>query len=59
MIAMNGSHRLGGLALVAGTGEVADIDRLEQTAGYAAIRRAQAGLLADMDSIADVLYDRA
>jgi alkylation response protein AidB-like acyl-CoA dehydrogenase len=50
-----------GLRLVIGAGGVADADlpALETALQMPAIHRAQAGWLADMDSIADVLYDRA
>ncbi|MBZ5510931.1 MAG: acyl-CoA dehydrogenase family protein [Acidobacteriia bacterium] len=50
-----------GLRLVIGAGGVADADlpALEAALQMPAIHRAQAGWLADMDSIADVLYDRA
>jgi hypothetical protein len=49
----------GGLKLVAGAAGIAELDRLEAAAGYPAIRRAQSGLLGDMDLIADVLYGRS
>ena len=50
-----------GLRLVIGAGGVADADlpAFEAALQMPAIHRAQAGWLADMDSIADVLYDRA
>jgi acyl-CoA dehydrogenase len=50
-----------GLRLVIGAGGVADagLPALEAALQMPAIHRAQAGWLADMDSIADVLYDRA
>ena len=50
-----------GLRLVIGAGGVADADlqAFEVALQMPAIHRAQAGWLADMDSIADVLYDRA
>ncbi len=50
-----------GLRLIIGAGGVseADITALETTLGLPAIHRAQAGLITDMDSIADVLYSRA
>ena len=50
-----------GLRLVIGAGGVADADlpAFEAALQMSAIHRAQAGWLADMDSIADVLYDRA
>jgi alkylation response protein AidB-like acyl-CoA dehydrogenase len=50
-----------GLRLVVGAGGVADADlpAFEAALEMPAIHRAQAGWLADLDSIADVLYDRA
>jgi acyl-CoA dehydrogenase len=50
-----------GLRLVIGAGGVVDADlpALEAALQMPAIHRGQAGWLADMDSIADVLYDRA
>ena len=50
-----------GLRLVIGGGGVTDADlpTFEQALQLPAIHRAQAGLVADMDAIADVLYDRA
>ncbi len=50
-----------GLRLVIGAGGVTDAELpgLEAALQLPAIHRAQAGLLADMDAIADVLYDRA
>jgi len=50
-----------GLRLVAGSGGVTDAEMgaLETSLRLPAIHRAQAGLIADMDFIADVLYDRA
>jgi alkylation response protein AidB-like acyl-CoA dehydrogenase len=50
-----------GLRLVAGAGGVseADMTALETNLGMPAIHRTQAGLIADMDYIADVLYNRA
>jgi len=50
-----------GLRLVIGGGGVTDAElpALEQALQLPAIHRAQAGLVADMDAIADVLYDRA
>ncbi len=50
-----------GLRWVAGAGGVGDADmgRFETALGLPAIHRAQAGLIADMDSVADVLYGRA
>jgi alkylation response protein AidB-like acyl-CoA dehydrogenase len=50
-----------GLHLVVGAGGVADAEVATFTAalGLPAIQRAQAGLIADMDYVADVLYNRA
>ena len=50
-----------GLRWVAGAGGVseAEMAALETTLNLPAIHRAQAGLLSDMDYIADVLYNRA
>jgi len=49
-----------GLRLVAGAGGVTEreMDAFEGALGCPAIHRAQAGLIADMDYVADVLYDR-
>jgi alkylation response protein AidB-like acyl-CoA dehydrogenase len=50
-----------GLRAVTGAGGVSDAEMpaFEAAIGFAAIHRAQAGLLADMDYVADVLYGRA
>lgn len=50
-----------GLRWISGAGGVseAEMAALEAALGLSAIHRAQAGLLADMDFIADVLYHRA
>ena len=50
-----------GLRLAAGAGGVTDAEMaaLEASLRLPAIHRAQTGLIADMDSIADVLYNRA
>ena len=50
-----------GLRWVIGAGGVsdADIPAFETSLGLPAIHRAQAGLISDMDHIADVLYGRA
>ncbi len=50
-----------GLRWVSGAGGVddADMPAFEASLGLPAIHRAQAGLIADMDFIADVIYDRA
>jgi alkylation response protein AidB-like acyl-CoA dehydrogenase len=50
-----------GLRLVAGAGGVseAEMTAFETSLGMPAIHRVQAGLIADMDYIADVLYNRA
>src|SRR5437868_3697923 len=50
-----------GLKLIIGTGAVneSDITQLETSLSIPAVHRAQAGLIADMDYIADVLYNRA
>ena len=50
-----------GLRLIAGAGGVSDAEMtaFETGLGMAAIHRAQVGLIADMDYIADVLYNRA
>ena len=50
-----------GLRWIRGAGGVSDTDiaAFETSLGLPAIHRAQAGLLSDMDYIADVLYDRA
>jgi len=50
-----------GLRWVIGAGGVSDIDipALEASLGLPAVRRAQAGLISDMDYVADVLYGRA
>jgi alkylation response protein AidB-like acyl-CoA dehydrogenase len=49
-----------GLRWVVGSGGAADSDvaAFEAAAGLAAIHRAQSGLMADMDFVADVLYGR-
>jgi alkylation response protein AidB-like acyl-CoA dehydrogenase len=50
-----------GLHWIAGAGAVSDAEMaaFETSLGLPAVHRAQAGLLSDMDYIADVLYDRA
>ncbi len=50
-----------GLRLVVGAGGVSDAEMpaFETALGIVAIHRAQAGLIADMDHVADVLYGRA
>jgi alkylation response protein AidB-like acyl-CoA dehydrogenase len=50
-----------GLRWVVGAGGVSDADvaTFETTLGIPAIHRAQAGLISDMDYVADVLYSRA
>jgi alkylation response protein AidB-like acyl-CoA dehydrogenase len=50
-----------GLRWVIGAGglSVSEIPALETTIGLPAIHRAQAGLIADLDHVADVLYGRA
>jgi alkylation response protein AidB-like acyl-CoA dehydrogenase len=50
-----------GLAWVVGAGgvEEREVGALETAMGFPAIHRAQAGLVADMDYVAAVLYDRA
>ena len=50
-----------GLALVVGAAGIsgAEVPAFESSLGLAAIHRAQAGLIADMDYVADVLYGRA
>ncbi|MBZ5650538.1 MAG: acyl-CoA dehydrogenase family protein [Acidobacteriia bacterium] len=50
-----------GLRWVIGAGGVSDADlaTVETTLGIPAIHRAQAGLISDMDYVADVLYSRA
>jgi alkylation response protein AidB-like acyl-CoA dehydrogenase len=50
-----------GLRWVAGAGGVSDADMtaFEVSLGLPAVHRAQAGLISDMDYIADVLYGRA
>ena len=50
-----------GLRLVVGAGGVSDAEMtaFETSLGLPAIHRTQAGLIADMDYIADVLYNRA
>jgi hypothetical protein len=50
-----------GLRLVIGAGGVSDGDAatIEASMQLPAIHRAQAGLIADMDYLADVLYSRA
>ena len=49
-----------GLAWAVGAGGVSDADMpaFETSLGLPAVHRAQAGLISDMDYIADVLYDR-
>jgi alkylation response protein AidB-like acyl-CoA dehydrogenase len=51
----------GGMSLACGAGGVSDaeIDEFETKLGLSAIHRAQAGQMADMDHVADVLYGRA
>jgi len=50
-----------GLRWVCGAGGISDSDMpaFETSLGLPAIHRAQAGLISDMDFLADVLYDRA
>jgi len=50
-----------GLRWVIGAGGVSDVELagFETSLGLPAIHRAQSGLIADMDSVADVLYGRA
>ena len=50
-----------GLRWVAGAGGITDaeLSAFENSLGLAAIHRAQAGLVADMDFVADALYGRA
>ena len=50
-----------GLRWVSGAGAVSDAEMaaFETNLGLPAVHRAQAGLISDMDFIADVLYDRA
>ncbi len=50
-----------GLRWLCGAGGIADgeVSALEASLGLPAIHRAQAGLIADMDYVADVLYGRA
>ncbi|HEX6906196.1 MAG TPA: acyl-CoA dehydrogenase, partial [Terriglobales bacterium] len=50
-----------GLRLVAGSGGVTDAEMaaFETSLRLPAVHRAQTGLIADMDFIADVLYNRA
>jgi len=48
-----------GLRWVVGAGSGEDVPAIEAALAVTAIHRAQAGLLADMDRIADVLYGRA
>jgi alkylation response protein AidB-like acyl-CoA dehydrogenase len=50
-----------GVKLIIGTGAVneSEITQLETSLSIPAVHRAQAGLIADMDYIADVLYSRA
>jgi len=50
-----------GLRWITGAGGVndAEMPAFETSLGLAAIHRAQAGLIPDMDSVADVLYGRA
>jgi alkylation response protein AidB-like acyl-CoA dehydrogenase len=50
-----------GLKLIIGSSAVnqPDIPQLEKTLAIPAVHRAQAGLIADLDYIADVLYNRA
>ena len=51
----------GGLRWIIGAGGVSDADlaEFEASLGLPAVHRAQAGLVADMDYVADVLYGRA
>ncbi len=50
-----------GLRWIVGAGGVSDAEMpaFEIALGFSAIHRAQAGLIADMDYVADVLYGRA
>jgi hypothetical protein len=50
-----------GLRWVIGAGGVSDADLagFEKSLGLTAIHQAQAGLISDMDFVADVLYGRA
>ena len=56
---MNVAQR--GLQCIAGAGAVpeAEMAALEANLGMPAIHRAQAGLIQDMDFVADAVYDRA
>jgi len=54
-VAVEGSRLIIGSGVVSGS----QIAALERSLGLPAIHGAQAGLMADMDYIADVLYDRA
>jgi hypothetical protein len=47
-----------GLRWVTGAGGVQEMTNLEAALGLPAIHRAQAGLMADMDHVSDVLYGR-
>ncbi len=61
VFAREAAHRIAedGLRWVLGAGaEVEGVATLEAAMGLPAIRRAQAGLLADMDWVADALYER-
>jgi alkylation response protein AidB-like acyl-CoA dehydrogenase len=48
-----------GLRWVVGAGGVSDAEMAQAELGLPAIHRAQAGLIADMDYVGDVLYGRA
>ena len=50
-----------GVRLIIGAGGIGDseLNSFSEAVGVAAIQRSQAGLLADMDYVADVLYGRA
>ena len=61
-LADRGRRRLllaSGLALVAGSTEAVDLDRLHTAVGLPSTLAAQAGALADMDLVADALYGRS
>ena len=47
-----------GIQLVVGGDGAGDVTGLEAAIGMTAVHAAQAGLLADMDRVADVLYGR-
>ena len=61
VFAREAAHKVAydGLRLVIGAGAGTDMTPFEASLGLDAVNTAQAGLIADMDSVADALYGRA